>query len=289
MSNQPKSLKDSTPQPSYTKAVIKSAMRSPIGIERVWCVVESSDDVDIYQKFLDTSVSILPSEDENHKCSCHNVEDIVTSLYAENGDIRLFGIRDCDYTRYDSSYCCPQNVFLTDCRDVEMMMFCAPSVTTDLEKWDSSFPEKIEECANVVCHIGHLRIYNELKQTSCIFRNFLKSSLVWDLANHCVIPEFKQNLFDKFKAACAGNTVDKADFETFIDEHKLGDEPYEYVCRGHDMQKLLPLMMIKTSVFSKENITRRMVNAYSVADFAKTQLYNNIQDWAKSRSLTVLL
>lgn len=68
------------------------------------------------------------------------MESIISELYDEETDLRLLGIRDCDYTRYDEYYSVPDNVFLTDYRDIEMMMFVAPSVLQGLRDWNEEFP-----------------------------------------------------------------------------------------------------------------------------------------------------
>ena len=245
----PRILRDSIEHPTYTKAVIKQASHSPLGKLRVWCVVEAPDDVVIYQKFFDSmKVSILPSDDENGMRGCRNVESIVSELYNEEADLRLLGIQDCDYTRYDERYSAPDNVFLTDCRDIEMMMFVAPSVLQGLRDWNEEFPRKIEECAQVERYLGYLRIYNEIRQTSCRFHgNLTKVSLVWDLE----------------------------------------EESYAFICRGHDMLNLLPVMMIYREYGPGKEIRERMVNAYSNVDFSATQLHAKILLWAEKRDLIV--
>lgn len=282
----PRSLKESILQPTYTKAVIKLAMRSPEGRRRVWCVVEAPDDVRIYQKFFNTTiVSILPSDDENGKRGCQNVESVVSELYKEEKDLRLLGIRDCDYTRYDEHYSTLDNVFLTDCRDIEMMMFNAPSVVEALKNWNEEFPRKIEECAQVGRYLGYLRIYNEIRQTSCRFHDKLtKVSLVWDFSTHTIKPNYKRNLFDKFKEACE-TEVTEEDFNRFVEEKHLEREPYIHICRGHDMFKLLPSMMIRQEYSEWKNIWERMVAAYSNNDFSNTCLYASIKAWALRKNM----
>ncbi len=287
----PLSLKDSVQrqQPKHTKAVIKLALCSPGGIKRTWCVVEAPGDVMVYQKFFDSAkVTILPSDDENGKRSCHNVESIVAELYQEEKDPSLLGIRDCDYTRY-TTYSAPDNIFVTDCRDVEMMMFNASSVIEGLKTWNGSFPSKIESCAEVERYLGYLRIYNELYQTSCTFHDKLtKVSLVWDNVTHTVKPNYKRILFDKFKEGCKED-VKEGDFNKFVEEKRLEEEPYVNVCRGHDMLGLLPSMMIKQEYGKAKDILHCMVEAYSYEDFSKTQLHSDISSWATARNLTIFI
>lgn len=283
----PCSLKDIVQQPECTKSTIKQALHSIGGAQRIWCVVEAPDDVKVYERFFDKAVSILPSDDEEGRRSCRNVESIVSKLYNEERNISLLGIRDCDYTRYDENYVTPDHVFLTDCRDIEMMMFNAPSVIDGLKVWNAEFPGKIETCARVERYLGYLRIYNDLRQLSCIFRDKLtKVSLVWDFSTHSIKSDYRKNLFDAFKKACTVNVTEE-DFNCFVEEKQLEEEPYVNVCRGHDMFHLLPTMMIQQEYSEKKVIWKHMVESYSCSDFSNTHLYNAIKVWANTRNLVI--
>lgn len=286
----PKSLRDTIQQPTYTKAVIKLALRSSKGARQIWCVVEAPDDAAVYRKFFnDAAVSVLPSDDENGKRSYRNVESIVSELYQEENNPYLFGIRDCDYTRYDDNYVMPGNVFVTDCRDMEMMLFAASSVIAELTSWNVLFSEKIEACAKVERYLGYLRIYNDIRQLSCRFHDKLtKVSLVWDFSSHAIKADYKENLFVKFRDNCQ-DEVTEEDFNRFIEEKRLEDEPYVNVCRGHDMFNLLPAMMIQREYSQAKDILNRMIAAYSYEDFSKTLLHKNISRWADCRNLAVFL
>lgn len=291
----PQSLRSSISEPQYTKAVIKSALRSAGGAARVWCVVESYDDVSVYGKFFETTVTILPSEGEDGKMSCRNVEEIVTQLYEEEDNPRLIGIRDCDYTRYVSGYHCPDNVFQTDCRDIEMMMLGSDSVIANLKSWNAAFPQKIADSSKVMRYLGYLRIYNELRQASCIFKDKLtKQKLVWDEKAHIVVSGYQRNLFDKFKSLCDANpdltiTVTEEDFNNMVVTLHLDAEPYYYVCRGHDVLRLLSWMMINTNEFTSKTIFERMSEAYSLEDFTNTSLCQNIKNWTESRGVNIII
>jgi hypothetical protein len=283
----PQSLRSTINQPTFTKGIIKLALRSPEGSRRVWCVVEGVDDIAIYERMFNVdAVKVISSEDEEGKKGCRNVEQIVTDLHAEEENPRVFGIRDCDYTRYTTDYSCPANVFLTDCRDIEMMMFNAPSVQMALEAWNKAFLEKIEVCAGVVRYLGYIRIYNEIYQTSCIFHdNLTKVSLVWNFDTHSIKTDYKECLFNKYKNTCPV-LVEEDDFNNFIRTKRLEEEPYFYVCRGHDVIRLLPNMMIYQE-YNNKAIFQCMLNAYSQEDFFSTNLYCNINTWARERGLEV--
>lgn len=61
------SLQDLTAHiaPSYTKAVIQAGLRTPQGEKCTWIVVEDIDDVNVYKRFFQSTITkILTSENE---------------------------------------------------------------------------------------------------------------------------------------------------------------------------------------------------------------------------------
>lgn len=284
----PRSLQSSIPQPSYTKAVIQASIKSSGGNQRVWCVVESDDDVEVFERFfLVPAVSVLPSTNEEGRRSCRNVETIVSDLYAEEPNPQVFGIRDRDYTSFSSTYTCPANVFLTDGRDVEMMMLKASSVIKDLRSRDPNFPDNVSLSSDVMRFLGYLRIYNDVKQLSCTFKdNLTKVSLVWDNSNHYIYPDYEERLFSKFLNISA-TAVTRAEFDQFIAENGLEYKTNNDICRGHDVCRLLCSMMIKKEFSDPKVIFQWMKDSYSFEDFQQTSLYHDLADWSDNREITI--
>lgn len=284
------SLQSSILQPSHTKAVIQASMKSAGGARRVWGVVESDEDVEVYEKFfLPDIVSVLPSKDEQGRRSCQNVETIVVELYDEEENPKVFGIRDRDYTSFNHTYVQPANVFLTDGRDLEMMMLNASSVINGLQLWHQDFPENLNLSADTMRFLGYLRIYNDIKQTSCIFKNNLtKISLIWDASTQSVHTDYQDRLFSKFQDKCAV-TVTREEFDNFVELHELNNHPNINVCRGHDVCRLLCVTMIKKEFSQPKDLFRRMKDSYSFDDFKQTSLYSDVQNWAENRNLTIFI
>ena len=137
----PVALRDVIQEPTATKSAIRLALQSNVGLNTVWIVVEAEDDVRVYKRFLDEEVAnIKPSTDESGRKSYKNVEDIVSSISGDVPNCRIFGIRDKDYTQYENPGYEPiQNVFLTDRRDMEMMLLESSSVQAAMEEWIPNF------------------------------------------------------------------------------------------------------------------------------------------------------
>ncbi|WP_291563422.1 hypothetical protein [Bacteroides sp.] len=286
-------LQDAIIQPDYTKAVIKAALCTPRGMRMVWCVVEDEYDQNVFIRFFNPDTTkILTSRDEEGKRGCENVENIVSEIGDEKPMCHIFGIRDCDYTKYDSSYHCPKNVFRTDRRDIEMMMMETEPVKKDLDSWDLNFSQKIAECENPVRYLGYLRIYNDVNNIGCRFNKRIRIQLVWNQNTHSIDKNWETIQRDKFIAGCAALTpprnVTETDINDFISQKQLKAESQYNICRGHDMIQLLQNAMIQTNVYNETTISNRISLSYSVADFKNTSLCKDIESWAQGENVTVM-
>ncbi|MDE6769859.1 MAG: DUF4435 domain-containing protein, partial [Muribaculaceae bacterium] len=243
-------------------------------------------DQSVYERLFNLSnVCVLPSEDQEGRKSCHNVERIVSELYTEENNPKVLGIRDKDYTVFNTTYQKPNNIFLTDDRDLEMMLFKAPSVVTGLGMWHSDFSINVIESINICRYIGYLRIYNELNQCDCKFqRSLTKISLVWDYDTQAVIHDYKLNLFAKFQQS-SKKPVTKEALQSFIAEINLENFSSYEICQGHDVCRLLRAMMKSPPYNEQKRLFDKMVNSYSQTDFHRTQLYDDIINWFHQRGI----
>src|SRR5574344_2841197 len=125
MTTMSRSLNNFLTEEEYALITIPLASNSPLGRKTVWIIVEDDYDKAIYSKFFTKNCHIFNSQksETDLSRSCLNVEKIVKEINCILSDTLIFGIRDADYTRFDSTYSLPDNIFRTDYRDIEMMMF----------------------------------------------------------------------------------------------------------------------------------------------------------------------
>ncbi len=272
--------------PSYTKAVIKAGLRTPQGARCVWIVVEDVDDVRVYERFFLSNVTrMLTSENENGQKGCSYVEEIVSGILAEEADPLIFGIRDRDYTCYESpEHVFPPNIFVTDYRDVEMMMFSAPSVWADLDAWSPDLRIKLSEGKPVVRKMGYIRICNHLYNLGCNFKRRVKIIKLWNDVTHSLIPDWEAVLVTLF---LSNTNVPFTEEQLCVEEDRLVAEDDLNICQGHDTVRLLQYMMVHTQ-YSETNIMSRMTNAYSLIDFKATQLCEHILCWAFNKEVNIV-
>ena len=170
------SLQNTVRETISTQSAIQQALRSPSGLRVVWVIVEAEEDEAVYKKFLHPSSTVVQtSKDETGRKGYSNLEDIVLNIKGEEPRAHIMGIRDTDYTRYEDGYETPDNIFLTDRRDLEMMMLDAESVKQMLHTWAPAFDAAFAKCVPICRHFGYLRIYNSLNRLfvtfhiSCVF------------------------------------------------------------------------------------------------------------------------
>lgn len=283
------SLQNTVQEPSGTKSAIRQALMSPAGLRVVWVVVEAEEDVAVYEKFMQPDSTVVKtSEGETGRKGYANVEFIVSEIKQEVPVAHIMGIRDTDYTRYEDGYEAPANIFLTDRRDLEMMLLEAESVKQSLRTWAPAYDEAFAKCIPVCRHFGYLRIYNELADLSVKFHDNLRPNKYWDYQQQAVKASWEQDSTAKFVELSEGKCA-VADVTTFITTHKLEDESLYDMCRGHDLLKLLSLTLVDVKTYSVEAIMAKMTESYSLDDFKTTKLYSGIKTWQTTEGVTALV
>lgn len=283
------SLQNTVSEPSGTKAAIRQALMSPAGLRVAWVVVEAEEDVTVYEKFMQPDSTVVKtSEGETGRKGYANVELIVSEIKKEVPVAHIMGIRDTDYSRYEEGYESPANIFLTDRRDLEMLLLEAESVKQSLRTWAPAYDEAFSKCIPVCRHFGYLRIYNELANLSVRFHDNLRPSKYWDFKQQAVVASWEQDITEKFVELSAGGCTAQ-EVKVFITTHKLEDENLYDICRGHDLLNLLSLTLVDVQTYSVKAIMTKMTEAYSLDDFKATKLYSSIKTWQTTEGVTALV
>ena len=283
------SLQNTVSEPSDTKSAIRQALMSPAGLRVVWVVVEAEEDVKVYEKFMQSESTVVnTSEDETGRKGYANVELIVSEIKKEVPVAHIMGIRDTDYSRYKDGYEAPANIFLTDRRDLEMMLLEAESVKQALRAWAPTYDQAFAKCIPICRHFGYLRIYNSLRGLFVTFHDNLKTVKYWDDNNHDLKPNWEQESMRRFVSLAQKDCSADAITE-FVSTLSLDKEDFLDICRGHDVIPVLSKALIRNHIYSEANIMIKMVEAYSLDDFKTTKLYSNIKTWQTFEGVTVLV
>lgn len=281
------SLREAFQEPSGTKAAIRLALKSPAGLRVSWIVVEGEEDVAVYSKFMQPENTVVKtSEESDGRKGYANVELIVTEIKAEVPVAHIFGIRDADYAKYEGDFKVAENIFLTDRRDLEMMLLESSSVLEALNNWNGGFQGALNQCLPICRHFGYLRIYNNVFGLGCKFHDRLKTTKFWDFQQHALTENWKSNCTSIF-ISLANERCTKEGVEDFIENNNLEKEDFHDICRGHDLLSLLALALIQKE-YSMTAIMQKMIQAYSLEDFSHTCLYAGIHQWQEKEGVSVL-
>ncbi len=282
------SLKDAVRETSGTKSAILLALKSLAGLRKSWVVVEAEEDLAVYEKFMcpDTTV-VKTSEDETGHRGYANVESIVCEIKQEVPVAHIMGIRDADYSRFKVGYTVPENIFLTDRRDLEMTLLESESVKQALRAWTPAYDEAFAKCIPVCRYFGYMRIYNEVTNLTVAFHDHLRTTKFWDYQQQAVKATWEQDCTAKFVELSEGKCA-VADVKSFVITYKLEEQNLYDVCRGHDLLQLLSLTLVDVQTYSVANIMARMTEAYTLKDFKATRLYASILAWQTAEGVTAV-
>lgn len=224
------------------------------------------------------------SIDDSRRGGYKNVELIVDEVNGQVRDAKIIGIRNKDYSCIlDPEVSFPENIFVTDTRDLELMLLESESVSSVLKCWANPlYEEAFATAKDVACFLGYLRIYNHIYLLSCDFHR-LKVSRIWNQNTHELHDNWKQHCLSLFD-----EVISEVDLKDFVRKYKLFELSWYDICRGHDLIKFLSLALIRQE-FNYEAIFNKMVNSYSVNDFSKTDLYASIYKWQAVNNVSILL
>lgn len=276
--------------PLYTKDSILQALKSDKGQKTAWVVVEAEDDYNVYQQFMDSSSTVVKtSEGDDGRRGCANVELIVTEVKAAMTTAHICGIRDTDYTKYEeTAHVYPANIFLTDRRDLEMMMLENGSVQTALRAWTNQYDSAITKITPICRCLGYIRICNHVKGLACVLRDKLRVSRFWNFDSQDWVAGWEMQIRVRFFGLSNGN-CNETILNSFIAGKNLLTESFYDVCRGHDVLSALSLALINTNDYSPSKFMLKMRNAYSMSDFKTTRLYASLKAWQESEGIVALV
>ncbi len=241
----------------------------------VFCLVEGELDKHIYEKRLNNreiEVKIAADDKLNHNRSSvkYLVEDL-RELYPKG---RFIGIRDKDYMTLLGQQC-PNGIFLTDNRDLEMMILASPSFQAS----DTNIVSYMSVALHYCVLFAHIRVYAESRNLRNKVNDKMNIASVYDQQAKAFVPDAKATLHglyvSKVDASACTATID-----AFVaSENLLNYTPYD-ICRGHDVIGLLEF--VYGNAYSKSAMEENMKTYYAAEDFYATKLFAEIYNYCQT-------
>lgn len=260
---------------------LKLAINSEIGSKLLWVLVEGDDDCKLYAKFV---------KEESVKVEFVNggklkLEIALQELIKKTN--RVIGIRDADFTHLERNYSNIVNLFFTDFHDIEMTMLSFENVRNNFasEYQIKDFEGFWSEILNEASYVGYIRWYNEKNNCSINFKG-LKYGDIIEIEAAKVKSFQKDKLLDvlnersKNKTTCLSHAL----IDSFTLSHKTSD--LLNLCNGHDVSDFIALFV--GGIVSKKEFQRHLRLSFQMVDFARTDLYADLNKWQNMNGFELL-
>jgi Protein of unknown function (DUF4435) len=270
----------------------------------VGVIVEAKSDEILFRELLHTRCIFFAAQ---------GWENVLTMLSdAEKYAIdTVVGIIDADFKRI-RGFTLPENLFLTDYHDVEMMLAHSEAWNNVLNHFcDREKLQNFEQRTNtsilsfllaLIKPIGILRFLNTRDDLKFIFKiqkagkyDYIKykdfvdaNSMALNSNDLLKTVENKSNLPNFFKS----NPKYVVEYQRLLDENLDVTE----WGNGHDLLNILSISLEKviankssSNTVSSEKLEESLVIAYRLSDFQQTTLYSDLQKWQSNHVNTQLL
>jgi len=265
---------------------IRLSLKSKIGSDIIWILVEGEDDCKIYPKFFDINKARV----EYVNGGKIELEKALTTLIEETEQV--IGIQDADFLHLEKRYPNIKNLFYTDYHDIEMTMLSFEDVLENL------FSEiQIQDKAKMIkqnaieasSYIAYIRWYNEINHCNIKFSGIGYGEDVINIVD-CKANIKYQELLNKLNN-CSHNKTEILTVQNINDfiANKSTPELFN-LCNGHDVSKLMTLLTISIikKNFSHEKFTSLLRASFNIHHFAQTTLYSKIYDWQVQKGHYIL-
>ena len=262
-----------------TARMLRTAFNGPV------CVFEGSSDRNVYTALFDM-------QQVRYLCVGPLVAAVVQRLNA-TATAGVIGIMDADFCRLEENCPTAENLFLTDDHDLEVGLIFSSAFSRvvrelgseDKLKWAMGGGD-LSALQNVLLkattQIGSLRWLSKTDSLSLDFDgvDFSKfideDRLIGDLERMCNLVCQRSRKYGLIESTVRGVTA------------ILAKTPApRQLCCGHDMVEVLRIALRKcwgtrnASDVSEERLSQMLRLAYSSVDFARTALYQALNNWGQ--------
>lgn len=268
----------------------------------LFLVVEGPCDKKLFRKLLNGKIKLFPGDNRD------NVIEILKIL-KESKRInfgRIIGIVDLDFNDYETQKeeLLLINCFVTDYRDIEIMMIESPAFVSLVSEFvssdsDMSFPKSTEKVKCMIYQnalklgllrwISHKSNDDEENRLGLNFKklNFSKFTEKKKKKDEQKVYVDINRMIDHVLEKSKRHDLDKNHLIKLI-QNKINEKPdHRFYCSGHDFIELLSFCLRRviancnSGEVSWEKLESYLRMSYSLQYFIQTKLYKSILDWEK--------
>lgn len=265
------SLKSAAEKLEPVKRYVQQCWNSPKRYH-VFCLVEGELDKHIYENRLnDREIEVKIAADDRLHHNRNSVQYLVEDLRKLHPNGRFIGIRDKDYMTL-LGQTCPDGIYVTDNRDLEMMILASPS-------FQASDPHLVPSLSVVLPYcitFAHIRVYAESRNLMNKVNDMMNIAAVYDQQAKEFVPDAKATLHGLYVSK-VDETSSSSAIDTFVESENLTSHSAYDICRGHDVIGLLGY--VYGIAYARPEMEKKMEVFYDKADFYCTKLFADINSY----------
>lgn len=259
---------------------IMMSHKTPDRLKKLLVLVEGTDDIPVYEVFFDKNVVDIQ---DCHGCVV--VEDVHKIIKSET-NWKYISIRDSDFlVLSNKKKYSDDNFFYTDCHDSEMMMFNNPRLIKSV--MSKLIGNSIDGIKERICYelywVSMLKWFNMLRNLNYRFEDLDLAHLSWNAqistteALRFFIPTKNSQKSFPLKS-----------FKKFQSKNK--NPNINHLINGHDFITRWAAIIKReyNQQYSNRAFRKIICDSYTIKMAKRTDLYDNIKNWALSNRLSVL-
>ena len=284
-----------------TPVSIANAIMLESSYPNYYLLVEGAKDSKLYKKFFNKEQVRI-----KETFGCNKLQECLDIL-EERGYEKCVGIIDRDFHEILNTAPVKDNLFIVDYHDIEVVMINSTAfeyvlnVYTSQEKIKEFEESKGESLLNIIFElsnrIGFLKLANKMYDLGLVFKP--KSVDGKQIAYHKFISDKLDflgidKMIDKIiDYSCSKSSSIKSKDAIVEKYNELANNSYSrnHLSNGHDISNILFIFLKKTvrstnKMLSDFNsIEDSLILAYDMNEFRKTNLYNEISNFAKRKGV----
>jgi len=282
------SLRETANELSSKLVAIRLILKYPSNEEKAFVLLEGETDIRLFKKLFDLNKVEVESLNGKEK-----VIQALQTLLGE-GYSQIIAIKDADFDHLEDTQTI-ENLFNTDYHDIEVSMIESEALQSLIYEYahaqsnNSGFLSNLKkDIYDSAISIGYLRWLNQKQEYNQLFFKVLDFR-VFVQENNYKLTVNKENFFkrlmDDSKKKNPTLSITSQDLDDEIVRLKTLSSDKLQICCGHDLTKLIAMVLLKTP--QGDEIEKALRLVYSLEYFKQTQLYASLLAWSSASNKTL--
>lgn len=282
------SLRETANELSSKIVAIRLILKHPSNEKKAFILLEGETDIRLFKKLFDLNKVEVDSLQGKKKV----IEAL--QILLNEGYTQVIGIKDADFDHLEETNVI-KNLFTTDYHDIEVSMIESEALQSLIYEYahaqsnNSGFFSNLkQDIYDIAINIGYLRWFNHKQgNNQLLFKNldfkiFVQQS---DYQLNLDKEKLYARVLDDSKKKNSNLELTNQDLQNKITDFQALSSEKLQICCGHDLTKLIAMVLLKTP--KGDDIERALRLVYSLEYFKQTQLYASLLAWSSASDKTL--